>query len=277
MVRIKCPSCGAVQDLDDSLRGQVSKCAACSRYLRFPAAVTQPPGTTALLSPPRLASEPIPAVPARPAPPLSPQGLDTSIRSGPQRTEAGPFAVYPASAAGPVDRSAIPALVQVPDLAGRNGETSLGEDAAAEVRPAEKKRGRRKKKDRRKRQANFYGSSWRYYTGTIDSFGWVVIGLIGLWLACLVLALLSPGKGRWLLVVGNTLLVVGNIWIGFVAYRDSQVFGMLCFGTCLFTYAYIFMNLEETWRPASLTGLGFLFIFSGLLVSHTPGVPVPTM
>jgi hypothetical protein len=36
------------------------------------------------------------------------------------------------------------------------------------------------------------------------------------------------------------------------------------------------MNLEETWRPAALTGLGFLFTFSGLLVSGMSGVPVPT-
>lgn len=272
MLRIKCPSCGTIQDLDDSLRGQVSKCAACSRYLRFPASVNQPPETTALLPPPRLAPEPIPS-----APPLSPQGRDASIRSDPQRTEANPFAVYLASAGGPVDRSTIPVLGETPDLAGRNDATSRGEDFAAEVRPAEKKRGRRKKKGRRKRPVNSYASMWHYYTGTIDFFGWVLIGLIGLWLACLVLALVSPGKGRLLLVVGNTLLVVGNIWIGFVAYRDSQVFGMLCFGTCLFTYVYIFMNLEETWKPAALTGLGFLYIFSGLLVWHTPGVPTPTM
>jgi hypothetical protein len=164
----------------------------------------------------------------------------------------------------------------VPDLARGNGATSLGEEVAAEVRPAEKKRGRRKKKGRRKRRADSYGGSWRYYTGTIDSFGWILIGLSGLWLASLGLALVSPGQGRWLLVIGNTLLLVGNIWIGFVAYRDSHVFGMLCLGTCLFTYVYIFMNLEETWRPAALTGLGFLFTFSGLLVSRMPGVPGPT-
>jgi hypothetical protein len=163
----------------------------------------------------------------------------------------------------------------VPDLAGGNGTTSPGEDVAAEVRLAKKKRGRRKKKGRRKRQADSY-SSWRYYTGMIDSFGWILIGLIGLWLASLVLALVSPVQGRFLLVVGNTLVLVGNVWIGFVAYRDSHVFGMLCFATCLFTYVYIFMNLEETWRPAALTGLGFLFTFSGLLLSRTTGVAVPT-
>jgi hypothetical protein len=145
-----------------------------------------------------------------------------------------------------------------------------------DLRLAEKKRGRRKQKGRRKRQADSSGGKWRYYAGTIGSFGWILVGLIGLWLGSLVFALVSPGQGRWLLVVGNTLVLVGNVWIGFVAYRDSHVFGMLCFATCLFTYAYIFMNLEETWRPAALTGLGFLFTLSGLLVSHMSGVPGPT-
>ena len=82
--------------------------------------------------------------------------------------------------------------------------------------------------------------------------------------------------GRLALVVGSGLVLAGNLWIGFVAFRDSPVFGMLCFFTCLFTYAYVFMNPEETWRPAALTGLGFLFTLSGLLVSHLSGVPVPT-
>jgi hypothetical protein len=215
----------------------------------------------------RLASEPILAVPA---------GPDTSIRPDRQRTEAAPFAVYQPSAGGPVDRSVISPVGEVPDLVEGSGATSLDENDATEVRPTEKKRRRRKKKGRRKRQADSFGGRWRYYTGTIDSFGWILIGLIGLWLASMVLALMSPGQGRWLLVVGNTLLLVGNVWIGFVAYRDSHVFGMLCFGTCLFTYVYIFMNLEETWRPAALTGLGFLFTFSGLLLSSLSGVPVPT-
>ncbi len=110
----------------------------------------------------------------------------------------------------------------------------------------------------------------------IDAFGWTLIGLILLWLVSLGFALVSPGQGRWLLVAGNTLLLVGNVWIGFVAYRDNHVFGMLCFGTCLFSYVYIFMNLEETWRPAALTALGFLFTFSGLLVPGMPEIPAPT-
>ena len=127
------------------------------------------------------------------------------------------------------------------------------------------------RKRRRKRRASPLRDGWRYYTGAIGPFGWSLAGLIGLWLVGLVLALVWPDLGGVLLTVGSVLVLVGNVWIAFVAYGDSHVFGMLCFGTCLFTYVYIFMNLEETWRPAALTAVGFLFTFSGLLVSHAAG------
>jgi hypothetical protein len=124
---------------------------------------------------------------------------------------------------------------------------------------------------RRKPRVGPLREGWRYYTGAISPFGWSLAGLVGLWLVGLALALVSPTMGQVLMVVGSGLVLVGNIWIAFVAYGDSQVFGMLCFGTCLFTYVYVFINPSETWRPAALTGVGFLFTFSGLLLSHTAG------
>jgi hypothetical protein len=106
-----------------------------------------------------------------------------------------------------------------------------------------------------------------YWLGAIDVFGWVLVGLFGLYLCTLTLVLLSPGSWRLLLVLGNGLMLFGNLWIAFVAYQDSHVYGMLCFGTCLFTYVYIFMNPDETWRPAALTGLGLLMTVSGVVVA----------
>jgi hypothetical protein len=123
----------------------------------------------------------------------------------------------------------------------------------------------RKKQGRRKREAGSIRGQLRYSLGAIGPFGWFVVGLFVLWLGGLVLALVLPGLSRLLLVLGGGLVLVGNVWIGFVAYKDSQVFGMLCFFTCLFAYAYIFMNPDETWRPAALTGLGLLFTLSGLV------------
>ena len=126
---------------------------------------------------------------------------------------------------------------------------------------------------RRKRRPRPLRDGWRYYTGAVSPFGWGLVGLVVLWLVGLALALEWPVLGGALLAVGSGLVLVGNLWITFIAYGDSHVFGMLCFGTCLFTYVYVFINIEETWRPASLAGVGFLFTLSGYLVSHLAGAP----
>jgi hypothetical protein len=213
MARIKCRGCGAVQDVEDALPGQLSACAACGRLLRLP-----------------------------PAP-------DTSIREDRPGSEPRPLVLSPYGE-------------RVPDI-------------AREPPPAEQEPPRRSK-PRRKRRAASLGERWRYYLGAVDTFGWVLVGLGAFWLAGLIGALLSPGLGRLLLLAGTALVAVGNVWIGFVAYRDGQVYGMLCFCTCLFVYVYVLMNPDETWRPGALTGLGFVFVVSGLVASHLAGAPVPT-
>jgi hypothetical protein len=110
----------------------------------------------------------------------------------------------------------------------------------------------------------------------VSAFGWVLIGLFVLWLGATAAALAAPKLARLLLVTGGGLVLVGNVWIGFVAYQDSQVFGLLCFCTCLFAYVYIVVNPDETWRPAGLTVLGLLFTLSGAVASQLAGVPMPT-
>jgi hypothetical protein len=124
---------------------------------------------------------------------------------------------------------------------------------------------------RRKRRAGVVREGWRYWTGAISPFGWALAGLVGLWLVGLALALTWPELARVLMVVGSVLVLAGNVWIAFVAYGDSQVFGMLCFATCLFTYVYVFMSPYETWRPAALCVVGFLFTFSGMVVPQPAG------
>lgn len=141
---------------------------------------------------------------------------------------------------------------------------AASDDAVPEPRP----RRRRKRKRRRQRTGLL-----RYYTGAIGVFGWIVLGLTGFWLASIVLTLVSPERASWPLTFGTVLMVVGNVWIAFVAYQDSHVFGVLCFGTILFTYVYIFMNPHETWRPAALTVLGLLFTITGFLVPHLAAAP----
>jgi hypothetical protein len=127
------------------------------------------------------------------------------------------------------------------------------------------------RKKRRKRRAGPLREGWRYFTAAIPPFGWALAGLVVLWLAGVALALAWPDGARLLMIVGAVLALVGNLWIAFVAYGDSQVFGFLCFATCLFSYVYVLMSPYETWRPAALTVVGFLFSFSGMLVSHAAG------
>src|SRR5262249_41696356 len=164
MVRIKCPSCGAVQDVEDSLRGQVGKCGACGRVLRVPAAS---------------------------APPHVPEELDTAIRPDLPGTGTGPHSVSPAGAGGPENRSAVSATGGMKDPAGWGGTTFL-EGAVAEVRSVEKKRGRRKAKGRGERRAHSFGGMLRDWTGAFGVFGWILVGLAGLWLGSLAIVRAFP-------------------------------------------------------------------------------------
>jgi hypothetical protein len=127
------------------------------------------------------------------------------------------------------------------------------------------------RRKRRKARAGPLREGWRYFTGAIPPFAWGLAGLVVLWLGGVALALAWPDGARLLMILGAVLALVGNLWIAFIAYGDSQVFGMLCFGTCLFSYVYVFMSPYETWRPAALTVVGFLFSFSGMLVSPSAG------
>jgi hypothetical protein len=235
MVRIKCPHCGAVHDVDDSRRGQICRCGACEKDMQIPTRATVLP-------------VPLP---------------DTSIRPDLPRNEASPFTVSPARPERPADWSA--------GFAPEDAVLFLEKQITADVPPEEKKQRRRRKSRRRRLQPDSLSARLRYYTGAIGTFGWILVGLLGLWLGCVALALVSPDRWRLLLTIGGGLVLIGNIWIAFIAYQDSQVFGMLCFCTFLFTYAYIFMNPQETWKPAALTGLGFLFTVSGLLGPYLIG------
>jgi hypothetical protein len=167
-----------------------------------------------------------------------------------------------------------PLDISLPDLVGNVGSAFVKDDVPARESQREKKGGRRRTRGRKQPQKG-PGGPFSYFIRSISPFGWVLIGLGVVYLVNLLLAFVLPAPGRLLVGIGSVLVVVGNIWIGFVAYRDSQVFGMLCFCTFLFTYVYICVNPDETWRPAALTGFGFLFCLSGLVVAHLAGVPAP--
>jgi hypothetical protein len=246
MVRIKCPSCAAVQEVADSLRGQVGKCRACHGALPIPRA-SQAPAT--------IAPGPDPADPTHWTSSSSVGGPDNQIR--PDRPGGEPR----------------PLVVSLPNFAERDGPAIVKEPVDEAPPPPARKRGRRTRKGHKKRRGRNESGALGYFLGAISPFGWGLVGLAGVWLACIAFAFVSTVPGRLLLVLGACLLVVGNVWIAFIAYTDSQVFGLLCFCTCFFTYVYIVMNPDETWRPGALSGLGLLFSLSGIVVSHLSGAP----
>ena len=114
----------------------------------------------------------------------------------------------------------------------------------------------------RKKLGRSVRAKGRYYLEWISPFGWLLIGLLVLWLGCTGAALTAPEAARLLPVLGGGLVLVGNVWIGFIAYKDNHVFGMLCFFTCFFAYIYFFISPDETWRPGGLTMIGLLFLLS---------------
>jgi hypothetical protein len=122
---------------------------------------------------------------------------------------------------------------------------------------------RRKRRRRKEARGGGPGEAWRYYTDALGVYGWSLVALAGAWAFGLLLSCLVPPAGALLLLLGSALAVLGNLWIVYVAFTDNPLYGILCFSTCLFIYVYVFMNLEETWRPAVLVLLGNLMAWSG--------------
>jgi hypothetical protein len=121
----------------------------------------------------------------------------------------------------------------------------------------------RKKKMKRRREPNILLDTATYYLGGVGAFGWVLVGMFACWLVALALTPLQPRLGMALATLGGVLYFVGSWWIVYLAYRDDAWAGSLCLFTQLFIFAYIYMNLEATWKPAGIMILGLLMIVSG--------------
>jgi hypothetical protein len=121
----------------------------------------------------------------------------------------------------------------------------------------------RKKKKKRRRGENLLLDTAAYYLGGVGAFGWALAGMFACWLVALALTPLHPRLGLGLATLGGVLYFVGSWWIVFIAFRDDAWAGSLCLFTQLFLFAYIYMNVEATWRPAGLMILGLLMVVSG--------------
>lgn len=130
----------------------------------------------------------------------------------------------------------------------------------------------RKKKKRKSAASSFLAEQWFYVTGALGPFGYVLMGMVACWLLTLLLTPLLPRLSLLLILGGSVLYPIGWWWIVLIAYRDDGISGTLCLLTGLYTYVYVWMNVEATWKPAGLLLLSLLMQASGLGLAFYFGV-----
>jgi hypothetical protein len=224
MIRVRCPKCGTVRDLVGEARGQVLSCAVCGQQFRLPGGDTGP-----------AAKAPAPA---------REETEDEAPRSGPVRS---------AKSEGVLARD---------DRAVRAEEREREEEEELD-RPGPRKTKRRKRKVRRRRSDNAVLDFFYYYTGAMGVFAWSVVALVLFWFFGAILTLLVPQAGLFLVFLGGAAASFANVWLIYIAFKDNPLYGVLCLTTCLFAWVYMFMNLEEGWRPGALIVLGVVMSLSG--------------
>jgi hypothetical protein len=121
----------------------------------------------------------------------------------------------------------------------------------------------RKKKKRRHPTGSWLVEQWNYFTGMFGVAGYVLLGMVGIWLFLLLLTPLAPHIAMGIISLGSVLYTVGWWWIVFIAYRDDGWSGTMCLFTMLYVYVYVYLNLEATWQPAGFMLLGILMTVSG--------------
>jgi hypothetical protein len=241
MLRIKCPDCGTVSEVKDSRRGKSVSCAACGCSLRIPAAEGKQGSSGGKGEYKVKDEEPDPR-----SKPAEGQQDSSGGKGGYRLKDEEP---YEDSRRAPVE---VPPREEEPD-------------------EPEPERRRRRKRQRKGREE----TTWlRYYAGALGGFGWSLFVLLVLSVMLGGLTFAAPRLSLLMMVLGGGMMGIGNLWILYVAYRDNPTYGVLAFTTCVFTYAYIFINLEETWRPVLLVVLGAVTAGSGWVLFRALKVSV---
>jgi phage FluMu protein Com len=149
---------------------------------------------------------------------------------------------------------------------------ATGEEATGRDRPRRRRRRRRRRRD----EGNVVLETFHYYTASFGVFPWVMAGL--LLMSCCMggVGLLAPGLPIIVVVFGAVLYNVGWFWLVITAFRDDTFHGMLCLVTHFYALAYIFINLEEAWRPATVMILGiFVALFGAVLMGVSVAIHNP--
>ena len=239
MLIFLCPDCGKQLKIAETFAGKMIRCPACRHQFSAP-----------LLPMP---FDPVPQ-PA-PEPPLPEPPPPPSVEEEPLTL---PLAEEPAAT------TAVTANLPIPlQDDGLDGPIPEGSDPARSPDSSPAPRRKKKKKRKRKKMEGLL-DTFRYYTDAFGVFPWVMLGLIGVWLLVAGMSFLVPALALFLTVLGGLLYLVGWFWFVVVAFRDDGYHGALCLVTHFYWIVYLFMNMEEAWRPTALMILGILVAVSGV-------------
>src|SRR5262245_4860000 len=242
-----CPECRKLLRAPEAHAGKSVRCPNCQVQFRTPAA----PAASAATAP---ATPPVP----RPPEPREDEPLSLPLADEDDK----PAAVTP----------------KAPNRVGPGPDDTLPEtvdsdpDDSAEAEPARRKKKRRKK---RRKKSDSLLDTFQYYTAAFGVFPWVVLGLLGAMVLLGGLSLLVPPVSLLLIGLGVAVYMSGYFWFVMVAFRDDLFHGYMCVLTHFYWFIYLFLNLEEAWRPTALMVLGILCsaIGVGILVAvSAPGV-----
>jgi hypothetical protein len=227
-----CPGCARLLQVPADLAGKIVRCPACLRTV---------------VAPPAAAEQ------APPAPPPPPPEEVLSLPLADDEPDADWFPAQPLPTAE---------------------DEELEVEEVKSESPAERgtPRRRKKRKKRRRAKSGELLDGLRYFTGGLGIFLPVLLGLAGMSLLCGVVTCLVPSLSVGMIVMGGGMYAVGWLWFLLVAFRDDSFHGVLCLVTQLYCFVYLFVNLEETWKPAALMVLGSLVAGAGvgILVLASP-------
>jgi hypothetical protein len=122
---------------------------------------------------------------------------------------------------------------------------------------------RKKRRKRRRKQASGFLETFRYYTEAFGAFPWILLGLLGVCVGCGGVSLLFPAVSLAMIGLGVVLYLGGWCWFVVVAFKDDSYHGVLCMVTHFYWPVYLFLNLEEAWKPTAIMVLGILVAAGG--------------
>lgn len=257
MIAIKCPKCQKLLRVRPEMAGKAARCPGCQQAFAVPAprpanspanspassSASKPAGPVILPDDPDDYVSELDVVESPPAPP--PRALRASTSQ--------------AVTAKPPD--------EVEDDEPIEADVEEEDDTESTSTGPAKPRRRRRRKRRASEDENPLLENFRYYTAAFGILPWIVGATLLIWIFLLGVSLLLPPVVFLAMVLGFVVYMTGWVWLVITAFRDDTFQGMLVVFLKIYGLVYIFLNLNETWKPAVLLFLGLFmevasFVFS---------------